>query len=113
MDSDRIQDLFQELGPVRTRKMFGGLGVYAGDRMFALVASGDLYLKVDDGTRPAFEAAGSRPFIYDKDGRAIAMSYWLLPGEAFDDPTEAARWGRLAIEAAGRSSAPKQRKPAR
>ena len=29
------------------------------------------------------------------------MSYWRLPAEGADDPDEAARWGRLALEAGG------------
>ncbi len=105
MDAESIQDLFQDLGPVRIRRMFGGQGIYAGDRMFALEADGELYLKVDDTSRPAFEAAGSRPFVFEANGRATTMSYWLMPGEGLDDPAEAARWGRLAIEAASRAAA--------
>ena len=88
--------------------MFGGQGLYAGERMFGLEAGGEIFLKIDDGNRPAFEAAGSRPFSYEKDGRRVAMSYWLIPDGAFDDPSEAARWGRLAIEAAGRAEGPKR-----
>ena len=53
MDPESIQDLFHELGPVRIRRMFGGQGIYAGERMFALEARGALYLKADDVNRPA------------------------------------------------------------
>lgn len=106
MDADAIQDLFEELGPVRCRRMFGGKGLYAGERIFGLEVGGEIYLKVDEGTRAAFEAAGSHPFTYGKDGRRVAMSYWLLPGEAVDDPSAAARWGRLALEAASRAGRP-------
>ncbi len=76
---------------------------------FALEARGELYLKVDGTSRPAFEAAGSHPFLYEANGRTTAMSYWLMPGEGLDDPAEAARWGRLAIEAAARAAAAKPR----
>ena len=90
--------------------MFGGQGIYAGELMFALEASGELYLKVDDGTLPVFRAAGSRPFVYEKEGRKAQMSYWRLPDNALDDPDEAARWGRLALEAATQAAAARQRK---
>ena len=33
------------LGEVRARAMFGGYGIYLGERMFALVAEDTLYLK--------------------------------------------------------------------
>ena len=98
LDPEAIRDLFAGLCPVRTRRMFGGQGVYAGDVMFALEANGELYLKADDSVLPAFQAAGSGPFVYEKDGRIARMSYWRLPDEA-------ARWGRLAIAAARRAAA--------
>ncbi|HVL72063.1 MAG TPA: TfoX/Sxy family protein [Beijerinckiaceae bacterium] len=111
MDSESIADLFAPLGPVRIRKMFGGQGVYRGELMFALEAYGELYLKADAETVPLFEAAGSRPFVYEKDGRTARMSYWLLPEPAADDPEEASRWGRLAVEAAARTAAGRVGRP--
>ncbi|MGP9819480.1 TfoX/Sxy family protein [Salinarimonas sp. NSM] len=108
MDEAAIQDLFAaapELSPIRTRRMFGGLGVYAGEAMFALVAVGELYLKVDAETKPAFEAAGARPFVYEAKGTRSEMSYWSLPDAAQDESDEAARFGRLALAAARRALA--------
>jgi DNA transformation protein len=84
--------------------MFGGQGIYAGDLMFALEIGGELYLKIDDNSLPAFQAAGSRPFTYERDGRLAQMSYWRLPDGAVDDPEEAARWGGMALEAAMRAA---------
>jgi DNA transformation protein len=113
VDAADIQDLFAGLGPLRIRRMFGGQGIYSGDAMFALEAAGELYLKTDSETVGAFEAAGSRPFVYRKDGKSTAMSYWRLPEAALDDPDEAARWGRLALEAARRAAARKGEKKGR
>ena len=113
MDADSIRDLLAALGPVRVRKMFGGQGIYRDDVMFALEAGGELFLKADAETAPAFAAAGSRQFTYAKEGRTTAMGYWRLPDAALDDPDEAARWGRLAIEAARRAAAGKKPKAAR
>jgi DNA transformation protein and related proteins len=113
VESEAIADLFAKLGPVRTRCMFGGQGVYAGELMFALEIDGELFLKVDNATEPAFRAAGSRPFVYDRDGRATTMSYWRLPDAAIDDPEEAARWGCLALDAARRVAARKAKRVTR
>jgi DNA transformation protein and related proteins len=38
------------------------------------------------------------------------MSYWRLPAEGADDPDEAARWGRLALEAADRAAKSRREK---
>ena len=109
MDPDDIRDLFTGLGPVRVRRMFGGQGVFLDDLMFALEARGELYLKADAETASAFERAGSIQFVYTKDGRPMPMSYWRLPDAALDDPEEASRWGRLALEAARRSALTKKK----
>ena len=115
MDPESIQDLFQEVGPIRLRGMFGGHGLYCGDQIFGLQVAGEIYLKADGTTRAAFEKAGSRPFTYQrKDGREVATSYWLLPSSASDDPTEAARWARMALEAGRRATTARARsKPSR
>ena len=110
MNPEAIGDLFAALGPVRTRRMFGGQGVYADELMFALEAGGELYLKVDDSTLPDFQAAGSRPFTFRKAGRTMQTSYWRLPDRAVDDAEEAARWGRLALQAAMRAATRKAKR---
>jgi DNA transformation protein len=108
VDAEGIQDLFQELGPVRVRRMFGGRGLYCDDRIFGIEADDEIYLKTDETTRSAFEQAGSRPFTYRRDdGRSVATSYWLLPSEAADDPSAAARWARMALDASRRAAASK------
>lgn len=97
-------DLLSVLGPVRSRAMFGGHGIYHQDRMFALIAYDVLYLKVDDGNRSAFEAAGSRPFVWEgKDGRKVPMSYWEMPPEGFEAPERTEYWAGLAVAAAQRA----------
>ncbi|WP_114943659.1 TfoX/Sxy family protein [Microvirga calopogonii] len=119
MDPEDLRDIFRSLGPVHIRRMFGGQGVYQGDLMFALVASGEVYLKADDETARFFRERGSRPFAYEtRDGRRSIMSYWLMPESALDDPDEAAELAVMAVSAARRAkSAQAQRggraKPAR
>lgn len=104
MDSATIRDLFARLGSIRTRKMFGGQGVYRDDMMFAFEAYGELYLKTDEATVQTFRAAGSRPFAFEKGGRVMQTSYWLMPEAALDDPEETARWVALALEAGVRAA---------
>lgn len=110
MDENFIQDLFAPFGEVRTRRMFGGLGIYREGVMFALVAGGELYLKVDAETMGRFREAGSGPFVYEQRGRPIAMSYWRLPDPALDDPDQLQTWARLAYDAALRTSKPGARR---
>ena len=114
MDAEDLRDIFRSLGPVHIRRMFGGQGIYQGELMFALVASGELYLKVDDESIGFFRDLGSRPFAYEtRDGRRSVMSYWLMPESALDDPDEAAELAAMALAAARRARAAQGRKGTR
>ena len=107
---DHLLDQFTVFGPVDARRMFGGVGLFRGGLMIALVSGDTLYFKVDDGNRGAFEAAGLGPFTYGARGERVVLSYYEAPAEVFDDPDELARWARSAHEAAlraGHGRAPK------
>ncbi|MCX8997807.1 TfoX/Sxy family protein [Rhizobiaceae bacterium BDR2-2] len=105
MDRAEIEDIFQSLGPVTIRRMFGGKGIYCDGRILALEVGGEIVLKADGQRAPAFEAAGARQWTYTrKGGRSAAMPYWSIPDDAWDDPDVMARWVRLAFEAASRAA---------
>lgn len=98
-----LAEVFRTFGEVRARPMFGGHGLYHQGLMIGLVADDTLYLKVDAQTRPVFEQAGSAPFTYVKNGKAMAMSYHAAPAEIFDDADRARTWAMLAYGAALRA----------
>ncbi len=102
-----LLELLETLAPLSARRMFGGWGVYAGGVMVALVADGELLLKTDAQSRPQFEQAGSRPFVFRARGRELAMSYWSVPEDALDSSHAMRPWARLALDAALRASAAK------
>ena len=111
-------ELFEGLGEVRVRRMFGGAGVYAHDVMFALIDDDVIYLKVDEALKQELAGEGSRAWIYTaakgpRAGIPEQTSYWSLPEDALDDPEAACAWGRRALAAAVASRAPKPRKPRR
>lgn len=99
------------LGDVRARAMFGGHGIYLGERMFALLADDTLYIKVDDVTRAEFEARGLQPFRYERRGETKTMSYRQPPAEALDDRDMLCERARKGCEAAKRAIGNKRRKP--
>ncbi len=108
MDAETISDLFTEFGPVQVRRMFGGAGLYSHDVMFGLVSDGQIFLKVDAVTIPAFEGEGCAPFQYDtKDGKRATMSYWRIPDRLYDDPAELAQWAQRALSIARKNAAAK------
>ncbi len=99
-------ELFSGVHTLRSRRMFGGAGIYSGGQMFALLSSdGALFLKADDDSKAEFKKAGSEPFYYTATGRdrPVAMNYWRLPEAAHDDQELAMEWARKSIAAAKRA----------
>lgn len=80
-----ITDCLSPFGPIRIRSMFGGYGVYKDNAIVGIIVEGELYFKVSPLTIPEYEAYGSVPFTYDRDGKTIAMSYWRVPEEVMED----------------------------
>ncbi len=110
-DPKTIRELFVAFGPVSVRRMFSGAGIFADGLMFGLVVRGEIFLKVDDETRPAFEAEGSKPFVYRRaEGREVALSYWRLPERLMDAADELARFARASLAAAHRAAAKKSKR---
>ena len=97
---------------VRGRRMFGGLGIFAGDLFFALADDDVLYLKADEATIPDFEAAGMKPFRpFGPD--EPAMGYWELPPDVLEDVDALARWVDAALAVAARAGERKGRRGGR
>lgn len=107
---DYLSEVFEQFGAVRSRRMFGGYGIYHDDLMFGLVADDVLYLKADNQSKELFENEGLGPFMYSKNGKEMAMSYYQAPEEIFDDPDVARIWARHAFDAALRSKKPARKK---
>lgn len=96
---DYLVDRLGPMGDVRARPMFGGHGLFLDGLMFAIISSDTLYLKVDDGTRDRYDAAGLAPFRPSAD-RPKTMSYYPLPDAVFEDQDALVEWAREAFAAA-------------
>lgn len=108
---ETIVNHLNQVAPVTARSMFGGYGLYADGVMFALIAYETLYFKVDDDNRADYLDANMGPFMYERHGKPIQMSYYQLPEDVFANPIELLTWIEKAQEAARRSKKSKQRKP--
>lgn len=108
MDNVEIEEVFSSLGPVGIKRMFSGKGIYHQGVIIALYLFDELMLKADAQSAPAFSAAGARQWVYQREGKnPVAMPYWSVPEDAYDDPDEMAKWVRLAFEAGLRAEAAK------
>ncbi len=109
---DLSLELLAALGNVRTRRMFGGWGLYAGDAFVGLILNEQLYLKTRPQSAPVLAAAGCQPFTHSAKGRTVTIGFWSAPAEAMDSPAAMEPWARLALQAAlaGRSTGSARRR---
>ena len=102
-----IVDLLQLVGPVESKSMFGGFGMFLEGLMFGLVVGNELYLKVDTQNLQDYEDLGLQAFSFEKNGRQIKMSYYQAPEEAMEDAELLSDWASNAYDAAMRAAAKK------
>lgn len=95
----RALELFEEVGPLSTRKMFGGLGIYCDGVIFALVMSdGTIRMKGVGDMIARFEALGMSQWRYQRPGqKPAAMPYWDMPEDLLDDAEAASALARDAL----------------
>jgi DNA transformation protein len=95
---------------IRDRSMFGGVGIYAGDLFFALIAEDTLYFKVDESNRADFEERGSSPFRPFGEAGAV-MQYYEVPEDLLEDAEALRPWMDKSIAVArAKKKAPAKRR---
>ena len=89
--AQRLVEEFATLGPVESKKMFGGFGLFCESVMFALVdTEGTAFLRAEDARH--VEAMGTH-----KHGR---MPYWSIPAPVLDDREQLIDWAKDALTVA-------------
>lgn len=108
------QEIFAELGAIRTGRLFGGSALYIDDAMFAMVINDTLFMKADKPLAQEYRAAGSTPFQYDtKKGPRSIPGLMSLPEAALDDVDSALDWARKSLIPAQATAEEKRAKKAR
>ena len=93
-----IDDQLSTFSEISSKRMFGGVGYFYQDRMFAMISDDVFRLKVDDSNRGAFEEAGMGPLEMKKKGRS--MPYYEVPPDVLEDRDRLAEWVQQAFEVA-------------
>ena len=108
-----VLDQLEGLGGVHARAMFGGVGLYADDLFFGIMAADTLYFKVDDSNRREYEAAGMAAFKPYAD-RPETMSYYQVPADVLEDAGLLVAWARRAcLVAKAQRESPRKRRARR
>ena len=96
--TDYILNQLAPSGDIRSRKMFGGVGIYIDEVFCAIIGSSNtFYLRVGDSNIGMFEDAGMRKF---PGGKGAGMPYYEVPEFVVEDTEELSQWARAARKAA-------------
>lgn len=82
---EEVEEKLSAAKMIRTKPMFGGVGIYADDIFFALIDDDKLFFKVNDSNREEYLACGMSPWN-------LGDGYFELPQPILDNPDELAVW---------------------
>lgn len=81
-----VRDLLGEIPDIMSRPMSIDWGIYQRGVIFAIIADGVLYFKVDEKNKRDFMRYGSKPFSYTmRNGKIATLSYRELPEAISED----------------------------
>lgn len=82
---EEIEEKLSASKMIRTRPMFGGVGIYAEELFFAIIDDDKLFFKVNDSNRDDYLERGMEPWN-------ISDGYFELPLDVLDNPSELEVW---------------------
>jgi DNA transformation protein len=100
------------LGGLRSRRMFGAVGLYCGDVFFGLVDDDTLFFKTDDSNVASFRERGMPRFMPFPDRPDTALGYHQVPADVIEDPETLVEWARRSVAVAA-NVANRKRRPQR
>jgi DNA transformation protein and related proteins len=111
---DYLQYVLEQLaglGPVTPRRMFGGVGLFYGERIFGLIARDTLYFKVDASSRRDYEARNMDRFRPFADKPDLSMTYHEVPADTLEDADACVEWARKSASVSATPPSPRRKSP--
>jgi len=92
--AERLIAVFDSIGGITHKKMFGGYGFFFDGKMFGIVDSkGKAFLKVDEDLKAKYVARGAE--------QHSRMPYYSLPENVLENEADIIEWARKSIELVG------------
>lgn len=103
-----LLEQFDRVRPVRAKRMFGGLGLYADDVFFGVVDDDTTFFRTGDSNRPDYVSRGMKPF-QPMGPDTKPMSYHEVPGDVLEDIDQLRDWLTKAIAEAASNKGKKRK----
>ena len=100
------------LGDLRSRRMFGGVGLYRGEWFFGLIDDDTLFFKSDSTNSAEYIARKMPRFMPFPDRPEAVMAYYQVPADIIEDAESLVAWARKSVAVALSSRAARS-KPAK
>ncbi|AUI85795.1 DNA transformation protein [Vibrio azureus] len=103
MDKPILKDsmkLFEVLGKIKSRSMFGGFGLFADETMFALIVNNQLHIRADQQASSHFETQGLKPYVYKKRGFPVVTKYYAISDQLWESPQRLLEVARQSLATA-------------
>lgn len=104
-----VLEQLEGIAQLRSRRMFGGVGLYSGDLFFGLIDDDTLFFKTDGSNSAEYISRGMPRFMPFPDRPEAVMAYYQVPADVVEDIEEILRWARKAVAVALASQAAKAR----
>ena len=97
------------LGRLRSRRMFGGVGLYSGELFFGLIDDDTVFFKTDDTNSADYTARNMPRFMPFPDRPEAVMAYYQVPADIIEDAELLVAWARKSVAVALTSHARRMR----
>ena len=105
-----ILEQLEALGNLRTRRMFGAVGLYSGELFFGLIDDDTLFFKSDSTNSAEYMARKMPRFMSFPDRAEAVMAYYQVPADIIEDAESLRAWARKSLAVALNSRAAKAKK---
>jgi len=90
-----VREQLSLISDIHIKRMFGGYGLYSGEKFFSIVYKGRLYFKINENTMQKYVDAGMKPF--SPTPRQTLKNYYEVPVDVIEDSSELCDWAEDSI----------------
>jgi DNA transformation protein len=104
-----ILEQLETLGRLRSRRMFGGVGLYSGELFFGIIDDDTVFFKTDTSNSADYSARNMPRFMPFPERPEAVMAYHQVPADIIEDTELMVAWARKSVGVALSSHARKAR----